>query len=616
MGSAGILKTVWVVVYWITFLLTWAVIPVVSEFQAAGEFTFRARLLASLRANLRFYLVLVVLGVAFVIWVLSASSVQFGDLPSFALTLANTYGLCLIILMLGYGLVEVPRKLWRLSTPADALRRLEFKAVQLDASLFDARCAVEEVAAEAHATQRALPAASSSIEAAELHDAMGVIMAKCPPLSPRYQVGGGAGSADPLIVSVADDVTLAVLAAVHTRLKAATLGLRKAQHRWEQLLEQIEHLEQVLEGALPPSSRNVAAVTGQSRAVVMCRSAVWYWHLYAASPTYKVLAAISMALSGVVLWSEIVAPFGSQSLLPFGVLVDGAQRTGLRQVAALVPLVYMCLCTYLSLFRLKLFGAVELSGNRQSDPYSLMFNAAYLCRLQFSLAFNYLALLKLPKATAYSRSVGNNMALVPHLNAYLPVLLLLFAAATLFNTFERLLRVLGVDEQGSPRVGNAEDDETIRAGQVLTRRGRHTASARRRAGPGPGLDPKGSRGRRATSSTPGGVSGGVGGGGGVAGVGNGLGGDGSLSGLGAAATRDLESELEAALATSSRPFLEPSARGLPPITSGIPIRASLDSFASGASRHDGAATGGSSSPMGRSHVPSGSRRGNGGYGRL
>jgi hypothetical protein len=90
-----------------------------------------------------------VVGVVVVIYMLATKSVTLNNLVPFVLTLANTWGLLNIILMLGYGLVEVPRMLWHESNPEQALRRLQFKAPDTDLALFDARCALEEVVAQA-----------------------------------------------------------------------------------------------------------------------------------------------------------------------------------------------------------------------------------------------------------------------------------------------------------------------------------------------------------------------------------------------------------------------------------------------------------------------------------
>lgn len=47
------------------------------------------------------------------------------------MALANTYGLLFIILLLGQGLIQVPRQLWETSFNDMELQRLYFNATQV-----------------------------------------------------------------------------------------------------------------------------------------------------------------------------------------------------------------------------------------------------------------------------------------------------------------------------------------------------------------------------------------------------------------------------------------------------------------------------------------------------
>lgn len=47
------------------------------------------------------------------------------------MALANTYGLLFIILLLGQGLIQVPRQLWETSFDDTELQRLYFNATQV-----------------------------------------------------------------------------------------------------------------------------------------------------------------------------------------------------------------------------------------------------------------------------------------------------------------------------------------------------------------------------------------------------------------------------------------------------------------------------------------------------
>ena len=133
---------------------------------------------------------------------------------------------------------------------------------------------------------------------------------------------------------------------------------------------------------------------------VLIFTAVWRWRLHYMSWANKVLALICLFLSVVILWCESVQPFAPQLSLLGGAL-KGVNSFMWKHIISLVMLLYYCWCTFLSVFRLKVFGLLELSGNRQTDAFSLLFNAAFMCRLQFAISFNFLQITTLMNKTSF-----------------------------------------------------------------------------------------------------------------------------------------------------------------------------------------------------------------------
>ena len=101
--------------------------------------------------------------------------------------------------------------------------------------------------------------------------------------------------------------------------------------------------------------------------------------------------------SVLILWSEMV--LASELRSPVAYLM-GAYNTSfsnessvLVQGVAFIFLAYMSICTYWSLFRINLGWAYSLQGPQQSSPSSMIFNAEYFSRLQFTLGYNFLVIL-------------------------------------------------------------------------------------------------------------------------------------------------------------------------------------------------------------------------------
>ena len=72
------------------------------------------------------------------------------------MALGNTYGLLLIVILLGNGVIEVPRKLWNSSFPDKELQRLYFRSSLVDSDLHDAVCILSDVEAEVTAVREQL----------------------------------------------------------------------------------------------------------------------------------------------------------------------------------------------------------------------------------------------------------------------------------------------------------------------------------------------------------------------------------------------------------------------------------------------------------------------------
>lgn len=175
----------------------------------------------------------------------------------------------------------------------------------------------------------------------------------------------------------------------------------------------------------------------------------YHWRTALSICFLRLLACVCWFLSACFLWSEVV--LGSPlALSPYGALQQAFGTTSplAIQLSVAIPLAYVSCCAYRSLFKFKLFGEFSLQGPHQSLARPLLVNAAYLIRLQFPLAYNFLLLLRSPssKETAF-RHLMSNMAVVPVLgrgfNTYAPLVLVVLSAFTFCRGYARLLRLVG-----------------------------------------------------------------------------------------------------------------------------------------------------------------------------
>lgn len=121
-GDVDTILVLWRLSYWSTQLLTWLVIPVLQHFSVSGAHGALGRLWYALNKLWKFYVIVGALAIMGIFAAAAFGELELATLPQLIVTLSNTYGLVAIMALLGYGLVEIPRVLWRRSFPEIRLK--------------------------------------------------------------------------------------------------------------------------------------------------------------------------------------------------------------------------------------------------------------------------------------------------------------------------------------------------------------------------------------------------------------------------------------------------------------------------------------------------------------
>jgi len=112
--SSHILKGWYYFSYWSSYLLNYLILPYLTEYIEAGEFTRKGKLMRSLKRNLPYYLLYIVLFIALVVVLMSTQvgqeAIKQDGLVGCLIGLGLVIGLLSVIILIGYGLVEVPKR--------------------------------------------------------------------------------------------------------------------------------------------------------------------------------------------------------------------------------------------------------------------------------------------------------------------------------------------------------------------------------------------------------------------------------------------------------------------------------------------------------------------------
>lgn len=116
-GSA--LKTSLEVLYWISFVLSWVINPlIVSYLSYSNTISLKHRIWMTVRENLIFYAIVLGLAGIGIIILIASNKLTISSIFPLAIALANGYGLLLLCLCLGYAFISLPRDLWLMASPS------------------------------------------------------------------------------------------------------------------------------------------------------------------------------------------------------------------------------------------------------------------------------------------------------------------------------------------------------------------------------------------------------------------------------------------------------------------------------------------------------------------
>jgi hypothetical protein len=517
----------WMITYWSSFILAFVILPIVRKFLRSGHFTVWTRLSDAFYSSIRCWAIM--LGLLLVAILILAVKLHKWNVVPILMTIGNTYGLLLVALLLGYGLVDVPRQMWRVALPEKELRRTQILANAADEALFEAVWELQDVEDDIDQAVRSIRHVQedgillqslgnkiqddnvaldsfSTLESSYyqyctqklVHRRNQTALLDAELQSRRMKRRDRFRQRDTTqrdeentnsheSGKFAEDEqvpTIPQLAQLHARLKAAQVKLESAEQSWTECVERSKFYEAMMEetsSLIDTSLLPTASLVGGSNNAFSSAQAklrhLWITRLI--KPFSITSSCIFAALSIMVLWSEATMSL-PWNLSPFAFILSmaaGETKGFLFACLALLPLLYMSACVYTSIFKMSFFGPNCLRGCKQSSGAALIFNAQYLIRMQFPLGYNYLLMLKYhtDDTNCSFAAIMKHMSTVPFFgtsfSVYAPLLILALCGFTLCNGYPRLLGILGLEHEDAILLGDRETlDRKVAEGEVLLRR--------------------------------------------------------------------------------------------------------------------------------------------------
>lgn len=485
-----VIKAMWLVVYWSSFCLTWVILPFMQTYSMSGEFTVLGKIKRSLIENAIFYGSYIAILLALFIYLLVQGVFEFNkeSIKTLVTTASNTWGLFFMVLLMGYGLVEVPRYVWDLSRREHRLRRTYFQVAKLHSEKSDATESLEDVLDDIKYAHAQIPSSSF------FYPKLCVIISKCPTnfqdrlkLRPGGAIASSRGGASR---NRGDDLTggefasEAKLVSMHKKLLVARQNLWRLEAKWEALLKKAFKLEDIVKSKSSGTCEYRRYSQGTHVRSSVCNPRLeFYWKCVISPKVYQASGILLAFLSLTLVWSEVTFFQKDPTLSIYALFITEVFASGrdyfLIQATCVFLLLYMCVTVYWTVFRVRFFNFYYLSPHHHTDEYTLLFSGLLLCRLTPSVCLNFLGLSHMDShiskesgqlATSFTEVMGH-MDIVSFIsdgfNVYFPLVLVVLCLMTLFNVGSHLLSFIGFQQF----IGEGDlTSELVDEGQQLIKR--------------------------------------------------------------------------------------------------------------------------------------------------
>ncbi|MCJ1387767.1 hypothetical protein MMC18_000610 [Xylographa bjoerkii] len=451
----AVLLVAWRIAYWLTFTLTWFILPLLGQYVDSGYRVPKDRILYSIRSNAQYQLIVLGCGTVGLVYVFLQNGFEGTSVKSLVMALAYCWGLIQAIYLMGHGLVAVPRRLFRNADTSSRLRRIQSHAPKVHERLEDAVIEMDEV--EAQVSQLRKCKTGISRDHQEWIEELVDISSLAPYRPNQTLIPRGSGPPIPAVI------TDRYLADLTRKLDRARHKRMRFHDAWDRLVQHAADIQSIIDAA--PSQKldfGRALPTASRMEKIRILSPYLRYQLYSrAAPLTRIFCGSIFTVASVcIVWSEIVKfAFPQLSVISLTVVhhrdsEDGKIGFG-GQVIAALWLFYMCFAALASFDDVKVWGNRALV-RRNTYGESACWYAGQIAKLTVPLAYNFVTFLppSIYRETTFHQFLGRLIILTPlgkGFDYFFPIFILIPVCATLFNLYGRAKSVLGY--------GIVEDDE-------------------------------------------------------------------------------------------------------------------------------------------------------------
>uniref|UniRef100_A0A0K0EG52 LMBR1 domain-containing protein 2 n=1 Tax=Strongyloides stercoralis TaxID=6248 RepID=A0A0K0EG52_STRER len=457
-----VLYNLWRIVYWTSQFLTWIILPIMQKYSTAANFTAVQKFKSAIYNNAIYYITYFAIFIFCLLYALSKGlSLNWEHLKTLAVTASNTWGLFLLVILLGYGLVEIPRKLWLISDSDYRLNKLYFDLMNINQEKSEYEEVTKEVYKEAKEVISLLRNDNDAVLKAKE-----IISKFSSDLVKEIQALKSQTDYASMGVNLVDKSILrsdSYLIKLNSKVIEAVQNYNRSNAMYNAKVKQIHFLEDIEMAKRKKSFHNWKHKYYFKNYIKLSSNFLFTWYVIVKPWLIRLIALLCTTMTLIIIWSECTF-FISSHKISFAALILSTVAEGNHykyiQLLCIILISYLCTCAYFSLFKLKIYKYYHLDSNHQTDENSLLFSATLLCRLTPPICLNFLGMIHMDShviltnnilkiETQFTKLMGH-LDVLPligkGISIYMPLTIAFLCVGTYLRIVTRFLHFIGIDQ--------------------------------------------------------------------------------------------------------------------------------------------------------------------------
>ena len=476
------IRLLYSIIYWTTMICSWILIPLMTKYEGSGYFTRKEKLLDSIKKNLLFYGIVILIGIsllALAYYKLKEEYINYFLKNCFNFT--YLYGFFFLILLLGYSIPKLPKNIYdkifyekEVKKIENDTKNLKHKLDKVNKDLLEAYYKMidikEQIEINREMDAKNLKGLEDKIKDTNINDSKIIIYEKYITKRINYIKKNESvfGIKLKKFQNKIEEVSLKNIIDI-----IASLNIILKENEWDNLLLQYQiqssynewcFLKTIIIKGKKYKSSLIDQALRDSKIKLMesedfipiknistCK-VLYYMKIY---PIILFLfSSIFLFLGIIILLSEICISLPWKISI-FNILKYWIENVFIIHVFVICSIfIFFLLCLY-ALMNLKLTKNYRVHGPRQTDAISILYFTSNFNRIIFPLCLNIIFMINhgndITKKTCLESDFGiniNNQILVL-ISKYSPLVLIVFVILNTFGVFSKIIDCFSVETLSS-----------------------------------------------------------------------------------------------------------------------------------------------------------------------